>query len=238
MYNAEDASKSDISEAIDEALTDAGYTDIVIPFNNLSGAGQITANKGNVKYEFTAKLATSGGTEEKPVAVNTSKGGEIILGSGVFTVGTVDEDVIIIGNGDTTIVPVADGGSAFDLKDDGKLTLKNVIISSDADTGNLIKNSAHASGTITLDDCTFEGGRIAVLVDGLNGGSITNCTFRGYAKAAISVGNSLNGELEISDNDYGTDTEETVFIEYVASVKDKITGTDLDGVDEGEYSEI
>ena len=238
VYNAEDASNSDISEAIDEALTDAGYTDIEIPFKDLFTPEAINAKKGNVKYEFTAKLATSGGTEEKPVAVDTSKGGEIILGSGVFTVGTVDEDVIIIGNGDTTIVPVADGGSAFDLKDDGKLTLKNVIISSDADTGNLIKNSAHASGTITLDDCTFEGGRIAVLVDGLNGGSITNCTFRGYAKAAISVGNSLNGELEISDNDYGTDTEETVFIEYVASVKDKITGTDLDGVDEGEYSEI
>ena len=82
VYNPENESKTAISEAIDATLTNDGYTDIKIPYNNLYGADAITAKRGNVEYSFTAKLAKNGGTEKSPVAVTSAmknEDGEIIL---------------------------------------------------------------------------------------------------------------------------------------------------------------
>src|SRR5699024_4523869 len=45
-----------------------------------------------------------------------------------------------------------------------------------------------ASGELVLDGVIFEGGKIAVMLDSMNGATIENCTFIDTEKAAISIG--------------------------------------------------
>ena len=246
VYNPTNEDDFTVALALEEALSAYGYTGYNLSLDADGDLELDTDNTLSVKYNgvsvtLTVVFAENGGTASNPETVNLSDAtGEIALGSGVFELtGSISSDLTISGNGDTTIVPATEGGSAIQVSGDAELTLENVTISSDSERGMLVRNATQDdTGTITLDGCTFEGGRFGVYIDGLSGGSITNCTFRNYAKAAIGIGDSLSGELEISDNDYGTDTDDTVFIEYVSSVKEYITGSDLAGMSEGEYSEI
>ena len=246
VYNPTNEDDFTVALALEEALSAYGYTGYNLSLDadgdlELDTDNTLSAKYNGVSVTLTVVFAENGGTASNPETVNLSDAtGEIALGSGVFELtGSVSSDLTISGNGDTTIVPATEGGSAIQVSGDAELTLENVTISSDSERGMLVRNANQDdTGTITLDGCTFEGGRFGVYIDGLTGGSITNCTFRDYAKAAIGIGDSLSGELEISDNDYGTDTDNTVFIEYVSSVKEYITGSDLDDMSEGEYSEI
>ena len=246
VYNPTNEDDFTVALALEEALSAYGYTGYNLSLDadgdlELDTDNTLSAKYNGVSVTLTVVFAENGGTASNPETVNLSDAtGEIALGSGVFELtGSVSSDLTISGNGDTTIVPATEGGSAIQVSGSAELTLENVTISSDSERGMLVRNATQDdTGTITLDGCTFEGGRFGVYIDGLSGGSITNCTFRDYAKAAIGIGNSLGGELEISDNDYGTDTDDTVFIEYVSSVKEYITGSDLDDMSEGEYSEI
>ena len=246
VYNPTNEDDFTVALALEEALSAYGYTGYNLSLDadgdlELDTDNTLSAKYNGVSVTLTVVFAENGGTASNPETVNLSDAtGEIALGSGVFELtGSISSDLTISGNGDTTIVPATEGGSAIQVSGDAELTLENVTISSDSERGMLVRNATQDdTGTITLDGCTFEGGRFGVYIDGLSGGSITNCTFRNYAKAAIGIGDSLSGELEISDNDYGTDTDDTVFIEYVSSVKEYITGSDLAGMSEGEYSEI
>ena len=246
VYNPTNEDDFTVALALEEALSAYGYTGYNLSLDadgdlELDTDNTLSAKYNGVSVTLTVVFAENGGTASNPETVNLSDAtGEIALGSGVFELtGSISSDLTISGNGDTTIVPATEGGSAIQVSGDAELTLENVTISSDSERGMLVRNATQDdTGTITLDGCTFEGGRFGVYIDGLSGGSITNCTFRNYAKAAIGIGDSLSGELEISDNDYGTDTDNTVFIEYVSSVKEYITGSDLDDMSEGEYSEI
>ena len=246
VYNPTNEDDFTVALALEEALSAYGYTGYNLSLDadgdlELDTDNTLSAKYNGVSVTLTVVFAENGGTASNPETVNLSDAtGEIALGSGVFELtGSISSDLTISGNGDTTIVPATEGGSAIQVSGDAELTLENVTISSDSERGMLVRNATQDdTGTITLDGCTFEGGRFGVYIDGLSGGSITNCTFRNYAKAAIGIGDSLSGELEISDNDYGTDTDDTVFIEYVSSVKEYITGSDLDDMSEGEYSEI
>ena len=246
VYNPTNEDDFTVALALEEALSAYGYTGYNLSLDadgdlKLDTDNTLSAKYNGVSVTLTVVFAENGGTASNPETVNLSDAtGEIALGSGVFELtGSISSDLTISGNGDTTIVPATEGGSAIQVSGDAELTLENVTISSDSERGMLVRNATQDdTGTITLDGCTFEGGRFGVYIDGLSGGSITNCTFRDYAKAAIGIGDSLSGELEISDNDYGTDTDDTVFIEYVSSVKEYITGSDLDDMSEGEYSEI
>ena len=246
VYNPTNEDDFTVALALEEALSAYGYTGYNLSLDadgdlELDTDNTLSAKYNGVSVTLTVVFAENGGTASNPETVNLSDAtGELALGSGVFELtGSISSDLTISGNGDTTIVPATEGGSAIQVSGDAELTLENVTISSDSERGMLVRNATQDdTGTITLDGCTFEGGRFGVYIDGLSGGSITNCTFRNYAKAAIGIGDSLSGELEISDNDYGTDTDDTVFIEYVSSVKEYITGSDLAGMSEGEYSEI
>ena len=133
---------------------------------------------------------------------------------------TVSNSVEIIGNGAT----ISSSGTAFNLSGAADLTVSDVTFSSTS--GMIIKNAAHATGEVNLDGCTFEGGNFGVYFDGLTGGSIIDCTFNGTIVAAIGLGNSLSGSVEISNNTYNV-ADNAVVIEYVASVENYITGTDF-----------
>lgn len=83
-----------------------------------------------------------------------------------------------------------------------------------------------APGELVLDGVIFEGGKIAVMLDSMNGATIENCTFINTEKAAISIGNSFAGRATISDNTYNVG-KNAVAIEFAKSVEDQIAGSDI-----------
>ena len=142
------------------------------------------------------------------------------LGDGEYTIdNAISDDLTIIGNGNSEIAGdiVVSGG---------KVTIKDATIK--ADSGKYgIMSYKKASGELVLDGVIFEGGKIAVMLDSMNGATIENCTFIDTEKAAISIGDSFAGDATISDNTYNVGND-AVAIEYVKSVEDQIKGSDID----------
>ena len=243
IYNPNNATVREISAAIVKALEDKGCTDVTVTVTN----GKITkveAKDGKLNLVFSDEdgnyvEAADSQDELNDKLTAAAAGDTIYVGTGTYEVAPVTKNVTIVGNGETTFEPASAGGTVFTVKKDAELTVKNVVISSDAATGYLVRNDQQTdTGILVLDGCTFDGGRISVLLDGLNGATITNCTFRNYAKAAISIGDSVKGDVVISGNDFGKDTDSTVFVEYDPSVLDCIKGTDFAKMSAGEKAEI
>ena len=144
----------------------------------------------------------------------------VYLGDGEYTIdNAISDDLTIIGNGNSEIAGdiVVSGG---------KVTIKDATIK--ADSGKYgIMSYKKASGELVLDGVIFEGGKIAVMLDSMNGATIENCTFIDTEKAAISIGDSFAGDATISDNTYNVGND-AVAIEYVKSVEDQIKGSDID----------
>ena len=144
----------------------------------------------------------------------------VYLGDGEYTIdNAISDDLTIIGNGDTVIT----GKGRTITVSDGNLTIKNATVKTeDGQYG--IMSTKGASGELVLDGVIFEGGKIAVMLDSMNGATIENCTFINTEKAAISIGDSFAGTATISDNTYNVGGD-AVAIEYVESAK--IAGSDI-----------
>lgn len=146
----------------------------------------------------------------------------VYLGDGEYTIdNAISDDLTIIGNGDTVIT----GKGRTITVSDGNLTIKNATVKTeDGQYG--IMSTKGASGELVLDGVIFEGGKIAVMLDSMNGATIENCTFINTEKAAISIGDSFAGTATISDNTYNVGGD-AVALEYVKSVEDQVAGSDI-----------
>ena len=164
-------------------------------------------------------------------------GGDVVLAPGTYTLPagqTVANDLTIIGTGDAKIV--GPDAAAFTMSSAADLTIKNVTIEiADGKYGVSANNTS--TGEIVLENVTFVGGRIGVILDATNGGSIKDCTFDGTTAKAISLGNSLGGGVTIEGNAYDV-ADGAVAIEYKASVRSMILGGDIDNLDASMLKEI
>ena len=103
-------------------------------------------------------------------------------------------------------------------------SMENVTINAGSDTM-AIKNSKVANtGSLYLENVTFDGAKFGVYIDGLESATIINCTFKNIGKAAIGIGSDAKN-VTLSGNSFELD-EDVYAVECVKSVKDTVTGLD------------
>ena len=174
--NDEDATTTDLAEAIEKALQDAGYTDVKLTAGSTTVYG-ITAKKGGITVNFTLN-PDSGDVafvDEASALSSAIRNGKktIYLATGTYELSgqEVNSDLTIIGNGNVTIN--ADGGNGHAaLKiitgKDIKLVVKgvNFVNAKNEELAIAIQGNAEgkqdATYTFEIDDCTFVGYSTAI----------------------------------------------------------------------------
>ena len=146
---------------------------------------------------------------------------------------SVTGGVEIIGNGATIQAPAS--GNVMVLTGSADVTISDVVFTGGTSSQYYIQSGN--SGDVTVKNCVFNGGRYGVYLDTASSGEISGCTFSNWGKAAIGL-EDLTGNVEISNNTYNV-ADSVVAIEYVANVKNYITGTDFATLEEnGQTNEI
>ena len=220
--NDDDATATELGEAIEAALVAAGYTDVKYQIGTDGVVWDISAVKGAATVNFTLNPASSDVAllgDGDSIATAISSGAETVyLTSGTYDVTglQVNGELTIIGNGDVTIE--ADGGNGDAavklITGTSKLVVKGVTFVNGGDNRDLAiqgncEGSADAKYTFEISDCTFIGYGTAIQMMNSDGGSITNCTFDSYL-VDISV-SGVSGPVLISGNTYSTNnTDENI----------------------------
>ena len=216
--NPTGASRTQIANAIADALEDEGYTEF--DFSDFVDNNKVTATDGRITVPFDvvyAELTQADAEEALEKAVE--EGGTVYLGSGTFELDTTDltKDITIIGSGNTVIEATDKVNSPILLNinaEDINVTISGVKFVNNDDYELAIQNqylNTSKNYTVTITDCTFEGFPTAIQLRYLAGGSITDCTFTGSTNADISIAYAA-GEFEISDNTYTRGLAENIGI--------------------------
>ena len=205
-----DADIFDEAIGIRAYLMNEGYTNVQIEVEDT----EITAGKfenKTVKADYKGVTVTltvnpttiaagetvvAGNDEDLQAAIDAGAG-TIYLGSATYNIAasSIDRDIEIIGNGDTTLSNVKVSAGDYDIKISGV----NFVVD-----GGYGINLVHGYvGDVTIEDCVFNC-RYGIYIDAAGEISVTGCTFNvtvcpfGWTNAekVVFTGNTVNGTPE------------------------------------------
>ena len=223
IYTAnEDSNPILVGQAIEQALTEAGYTDVSYTIQDgkvMNISGKIGG--GTVNFKYLANEEGEGGASNKvafledgeSIATAVSAGAETVyLTDGNFTMDAkVNGNLTIIGDSNTvltsTTANTADYAGLYVTA--GNLVVKNVTFTTDDKEANNTRGIVTApsyTGTITIENCTFDGVISGIYVNDCAGGTIKGCTFKNCT-AGIGI-DYLTGILEVNNCVFSDNAED------------------------------
>ena len=217
IYNPNNSSVSKVSDAIVDALEDAGYTDVNVTVKNGS-IDEVTAKDGKITITFNKAVEAADSQSELDSALKSAQSGDTVyVGSGTFELNQPVSGLTIIGNGKTVIennVVDTDGQSAgIYVKGTNDVTISGVNFTGGTGEFGIVTATGY-TGDLTVEDCTFDGLNVGVYVNKAGNVVVKDCVFDDCT--AHAIGADAFDSLKTSGNDYSDSAQDVVV--YRASV--------------------
>ena len=217
IYNPNNSSVSKVSDAIVDALEDAGYTDVNVTVKNGS-IDEVIAKDGKITITFNKAVEAADSQSELDSALKSARSGDTVyVGSGTFELNQPVSGLTIIGNGKTVIennVADTDGQSAgIYVKGTNDVTISGVNFTGGTGEFGIVTATGY-TGDLTVEDCTFDGLNVGVYVNKAGNVVVKDCVFDDCT--AHAIGADAFDSLKTSGNDYSDSAQDVVV--YKASV--------------------